>query len=200
MKIFENTEHINFENIEHLAKHILETTTEDEESVTVVADRWLITDLLGELLTYEKVDIGLAYMHPIEDYEDEYMLTVYYNDDEGEDWYEVSVEPAKIKGGSHYLSADGYVLLHETVNSRIQLDMEKNVTCRPDRCDWFSIDDEYYDDDFDIDNTEKEIAPQGKAEKAEHGKNANKGDFESEFAKLFKEFSDFLFRWQCSLL
>lgn len=108
----------NFENIEELVAHMFEKS-DDDELVSVVADKDLAVAIMKELLDYDDVILNFANVDTY-DYDKEYLVSLY--DDTDTDYWYVSIEQIYDDEKEIYFSNGGYVLFHEDVNSKALID------------------------------------------------------------------------------
>lgn len=120
-----------FNTIEDIFDCMLSTVDVDYP-VSVVANEFLIKELLRQFMTYDCVDLEFCDINSI-GYDREYILTL--NDDE-ECGLVLSVDKAYYAEKDIYLSTDGFVLFHENVPCKALTDMQKNQFTEFDY-DWF---------------------------------------------------------------
>lgn len=120
-----------FNTIEDIFDCMLSTVDVDYP-VSVVANEFLIKELLRQFITYDCVDLEFCDINSI-GYDREYILTL--NDDE-ECGLVLSVDKAYYAEKDIYLSTDGFVLFHENVPCKALTDMQKNQFTEFDY-DWF---------------------------------------------------------------
>lgn len=120
-----------FNTIEDIFDCML-STVDIDYPVSVVANEFLIKELLRQFMTYECVDLEFCDINSI-GYDREYILTL--NDDE-ECGLVLSVDKAYYAEKDIYLSTDGFVLFHENVPCKALTDMQKNQFTEFDY-DWF---------------------------------------------------------------
>lgn len=132
---------LNFEDIEDIVDYMIDEV-EEEKPISVVADRYMVLDIMREMLEYNAISIDICNIEPIEEYDKEYVLTLFVNCDD--DSLCFSVEDIYNYEKDMYFAVDGYVLFHEDVNSKALIDMQNNkyvdITY-----DWFIIGEEECD-------------------------------------------------------
>ena len=153
-----------YDNVEQLVSDIFHTLEVDEDVVSVVADKELVSSIMQETLTYKNVSIDYCNIDSFA-YDREYFISLSYDDDD-ECWY-ICVDPAYNGNKEKYNDMGGYVLFHEDVNSKALIDIQNNEMSFLTGHDWFVIgeddsfetDDEEYDDvEQDVTNEEADVA------------------------------------------
>lgn len=137
-----------FKSIEDLVENIFDLITYDDP-VSVVLHKNMAVDVLNELMQYD--DMVLEYCDiDTFSYDKEYLLTVYFGDNQ---WH-VTIEQAYDFKKKKYIPAFGTVLFHEDVNSKSQIDIENDLVSDVTDMYWFEIDDnaDFYDDECDYDD------------------------------------------------
>lgn len=137
-----------FNTIEDIFDCMLSTVDVDYP-VSVVANEFLIKELLRQFMTYDCVDLEFCDINSI-GYDREYILTL--NDDE-ECGLVLSVDKAYYAEKDIYLSTDGFVLFHENVPCKAQIDMEKNEYTEFE-FDWFVLTCDEEEDNFGFEDDE----------------------------------------------
>lgn len=148
---------LNFENTEEFVSYMFENIDNEDNSVSVIANKKISIDIMKELLNYENVILNSCEIDYDEEYDREYAVSL-FNDIESDYWY-VSVEKSYLFEKKKYASTGGYVLFHEDVNSKALIDMQNNDCTPLVAYDWFVIDednksgnDDVTDEDTDIDS------------------------------------------------
>lgn len=118
-----------------------------EFPVSVVAAKDIIVDIMTELLLYEDVTMDYCEMSGDNEYDYEYLLTLFYDED-NEKWYFGVIHAYDVEK-EKYISIDGLVLFHEDTNSKAQVQMMNGKILKPSKCGWFSIGEEEDIDDDD---------------------------------------------------
>jgi len=121
-----------FNTIEDIFDCMLSTVDVDYP-VSVVANEYITKELLRVFMMYDCVALDKCDLDP--SYYKEYILTL--NDDE-EEGFILDVQKAYDEEADKYLSTDGFVLFHENVQCKAQLDMEKNEHTEFES-DWFVL-------------------------------------------------------------
>lgn len=135
---------INFENIEDLVAHMFEHLDNEDNLVSVIANKQIVTDIMVELLSYKNVILNSCDIDYEEEYDREYIVSL-FDDAESDNWY-VNVEKCYLIEKDKYVATDGYVLFHEDVNSKAMIDMQNNEYAPLSEHDWFTIEEEELDD------------------------------------------------------
>lgn len=177
---------LNFDDIEDLISYIFEKL-DDDESVSVVANKDLSLSIIKELLEYENIILKYANVDDYE-YNREYIVTL-HDDIDTDDW-DIAIEPIYNYEKEMYFGTDGYVLFHEDVNSKVMIDMQNNKNVEISGHDWFVINDESDDNDTDeheMDNgkvSETKPSTTSSATYKINGKEVSKDRYESELEKI----------------
>ena len=145
------TKMLNFDNIEDLVAYMFENLDNEDNCVSVVANKDLALSIVKELLDYN--DIILKYAN-IDDYEydKEYIVTLH--DDLNSDSWDIAIEQIYNYEKEMYFGTDGYVLFHEDVNSKAMIDMQNNENIELSGHDLFVIGEDVDSDINNEDNTE----------------------------------------------
>ncbi|MBD5534517.1 MAG: hypothetical protein HDQ99_02435 [Lachnospiraceae bacterium] len=142
---------LNFNNIEDLVTHMFENLDNEDNLVSVVANKDITVEIMKELLAYDNVILDLCNVNSFE-YDREYLLSLH--DETDTDHWHVSVEQIYNYDKEMYLGTSGYVLFHEDVNSKAMLDMQNNEFMPLGEHDWFIFWETAAEDDYEDDNTE----------------------------------------------
>ncbi len=140
----------NFEDIEHLVSYMFEKL-EGDEPVSVVADKNFVVEVMQELLTYNNIILNICEIEASNEYDREYLVSLYNTTDEG--YWTINVEKIYSYEKGKYFSIGGYILFHEDVNSKALIDMQNNEIGH----DWFVIGEDEETDDTD-DSEEREVS------------------------------------------
>lgn len=131
---------LNFENIEDLVSNMFENLDNEDNLVSVIANKQMIIDIMVELLNYKNVILNSCELDYEEEYDREYIVSL-FNDVESDYWY-VNVEKCYLTEKEKYVSTEGYVLFHEDVNSKALIDMQNNEYVSLGEHDWFTVGEE----------------------------------------------------------
>lgn len=115
---------LNFNTIEDLVSHMFESTDNEDNLVSVIADKEMSVEIMKELLDYENVILNSCEIDFDEEYDREYIVSL-FDDIESDKWY-VNVEKSYRSDKENYISTGGYVLFHGDVNSKAIIDMQNN--------------------------------------------------------------------------
>ena len=126
---------ITFINIDNLCGHIIDMA--EKEVVNMIAHRGIILETLRCIEHSYNIKIGCIDIDFVNDYDKEYTLCTYYDDDS--DLLNVSIEKLFDEEKNCYLGVDGYVLIHENANSRVLRDILDNHNSEVSDYDWFAI-------------------------------------------------------------
>ena len=126
---------ITFINIDNLCEHIIDMA--EKEVVNMIAHRGIILETLRCIEHSYNIKIGCIDIDFVNDYDKEYTLCTYYDDDS--DLLNVSIEKLFDEEKNCYLGVDGYVLIHENANSRALRDILDNHNSEVSDYDWFAI-------------------------------------------------------------
>lgn len=127
---------LKFEDIEDLVSYMFEKTDGDK-TVSVVADKDLAVEIMTELLSYEDMILDIAEVDTF-DYDKEYVVSLWSELDT--DYWHVSIEQAYDYENEQYNPIYyGYVLFHEDVNSKAQIEMKNDMSDNLLCCDWFIL-------------------------------------------------------------
>lgn len=129
---------INFENVEDLVDYMFENC--EEQTVSVIANKEIVTDILKELLCYEDTQIDICELDTDEEYDREYAVVLYKETDI--DKWTFGVEKIYLEDQNKYISTGDYVLFHEDVNSKALIDAQNNEYMPLGEHDWFTIGEE----------------------------------------------------------
>lgn len=130
---------LNFENIEDLVSHMFENLDNEDNLVSVIANKQMTTDIMAELLNYKSVILESCEIDYAEEYDREYIVSL-FDDVESDYWY-VNVEKCYLSEKEKYVATEGYVLFHEDVNSKALIDMQNNEYVSLGEHDWFTVGD-----------------------------------------------------------
>lgn len=131
---------LNFENIEDLVSHMFANLDNENNLVSVIANKQMTIDIMVELLNYKNVILNSCDIDDNNDYSREYRISLYDNVDS--DYWYVNVEKDYLADTGYYLGADGHVLFHENVNSKAMIDMQNNEHMPLETYDWFTVGEE----------------------------------------------------------
>lgn len=131
---------LNFENIENLVSHMFDNLDNEDNLVSVIANKKMVTDIMVELLNYKNVILESCALDYDEEYDREYIVSL-FDDVESDNWH-VNVEKCYLAQKDKYVSTDGYILFHEDVNSKAMVDMQNNEYMPLGEHDWFAIGEE----------------------------------------------------------
>lgn len=143
---------INFENVEELVDCMFENC--EDQTVSVIANKDVVTDILKELLCYKDTDVDICELDSDEEYDREY--TVILHKDPNADKWTFGVEKIYLEDQDKYISTGDYVLFHEDVNSKALIDAQNNEYMPLRDHDWFTVGEEE-SEDTDENDTDKEI-------------------------------------------
>lgn len=135
---------LNFENIEDLVSHMFANLDNENNLVSVIANKQMITDIMVELLNYKNVILNSCDIDYEEEYDREYIVSL-FDDVESDNWY-VNVEKSYLPEKEKYVATEGYVLFHEDVNSKAMIDIQNNEYMSLEDYDWFTIGEEKLED------------------------------------------------------
>ena len=145
---------LNFENIEDLVSHMFANLGNENNLVSVIANKQMITDIMVELLNYKNVILNSCDIDYEEEYDREYIVSL-FDDAESDNWY-VNVGKSYLPEKEKYVATEGYVLFHEDVNSKAMVDMQNSKIFLLDDHDWFTVGETEFDD-ADEDGNNKDI-------------------------------------------
>lgn len=112
-----------YDDVEQLVADMFHTLEVDEDVISVIADKELISQIMQEMLIYEDVAIDYCNIDAFT-YDKEYFISLHYDDDD-EYWY-ICVDQIYNYNKEKYNSMGGYVLFHEDVNSKALVDIQNN--------------------------------------------------------------------------
>lgn len=135
---------LNFENIENLVSHMFDNLDNEDNLVSVIANKKMVTDIMVELLNYKNVILESCELDYDEEYDREYIVSL-FDDVESDNWH-VNVKKCYLAQKDKYISTDGYILFHEDVNSKAMVDMQNNEYMPLGEHDWFTIGNEELED------------------------------------------------------
>ena len=141
---------LNYENIENLVSHMFDNLDNEDNLVSVIANKKMVTDIMVELLNYKNVILESCELDYDEEYDREYIVSL-FDDVESDNWH-VNVEKCYLAQKDKYVSTDGYILFHEDVNSKEMVDMQNNEYMPLGEHDWFTIGNEELEDINEDDN------------------------------------------------
>lgn len=136
---------LNFIDVSDLVNYMFENF-EYGKPISIVANKELSIDIMKELLAYENTVIEICDINAYE-YDKEYLVTL--DSESDEDCWHIYVEQIYNYEAESYYGMDGYVLLHEDVNSKALIDMQQNELLRPESHDWFVIGEDIEENDSD---------------------------------------------------
>ena len=153
---------LNFENIEDLVSHMFANLGNENNLVSVIANKQMITDIMVELLNYKNVILNSCDIDYEEEYDREYIVSL-FDDAESDNWY-VNVGKSYLPEKEKYVATEGYVLFHEDVNSKAMVDMQNDEYMPLGEHDWFTIGNEELEgineDDNDVETNLNETDPE----------------------------------------
>lgn len=126
---------IAFSDIGSLCEHIIDMA--EKEVVNMIAHRGIVLETLRCIEHSCNIEIGCLDIDFVNDYDKEYTLCTYY--DEDSDLLNISIEKLFDEEKNCYLGVDGYVLIHENANSRALRDILDNHNSEVSDYDWFAI-------------------------------------------------------------
>lgn len=132
---------INFENVEDLVDYMFENC--EEQTVSVIANKEIVTDILKELLCYEDTKVDICELDTDEEYDREYAVILYKESDI--DKWTFGVEKIYLEDQNKYISTGDYVLFHEDVNSKVLIDAQNNEYMSLGEHEWFTVGEEESD-------------------------------------------------------
>lgn len=132
---------INFENVEDLVDYMFENC--EEQTVSVIANKEIVTDILKELLCYEDTKVDICELDTDEEYDREYAVILYKESDI--DKWTFGVEKIYLEDQNKYISTGDYVLFHEDVNSKVLIDAQNNEYMPLGEHEWFTVGEEESD-------------------------------------------------------
>lgn len=186
---------VNFDNIEDLVAYMFENLDNEDNCVSVIANKDLALSIVKELLDYSDTILKYANVDDYE-YDKEYIVTLY--DDVDSDSWDVAIEPIYNYEKEMYFGTDGYVLFHEDVNSKAMIDMQNNENIELTGHDWFTIGEDDIENDTETDDedsdseysvTVKVGLDTNEAEKIIHDmENIMRREFPSMFDLLYRPF------------
>lgn len=147
---------LNFDNIEELVLYMFDKSDNDDNLVSVIANKEMIIEIMNELLDYDNVILNSCDIDDDCDYNKEYRISLY--DDVDSDYWYVNVEKDYDSKNGHYLGSDGYVLFHEDTNSKSFIDKQNNELMPLDDHDWFVVGEDIKEDDSDEDDSDEDNA------------------------------------------
>lgn len=152
---------LNFENVEDLVFHMFANLDNEDNLVSVIANKQMIIDIMVELLNYKNVILESCELDYDEEYDREYIVSL-FDDVESDNWH-INVEKCYLPEKQKYVATEGYVLFHEDVNSKAMVDMQNNEYMPLGEHDWFAIGNEELEgineDDNDVETNLNETDP-----------------------------------------
>ena len=153
---------LNFENIEDLVSHMFANLDNENNLVSIIANKHMTTNIMVELLNYKNVFLDSCEIDYEAEYDKEYIVSL-FDDVESENWH-VNVEKCYLPEKEKYVATEGYVLFHEDVNSKALIDMQNNEYMPLGDHNWFTIGEEEsentdegdWDEEGDLDNADPE--------------------------------------------
>ena len=153
---------LNYENIENLVSHMFDNLDNEDNLVSVIANKKMVTDIMVELLNYKNVILESCELDYDEEYDREYIVSLF--DDVESDNRHINVEKCYLPEKQKYVATEGYVLFHEDVNSKALIDMQNNECMPLGDHDWFTIGNEELEcineDDNDVEINLDETDPE----------------------------------------
>lgn len=146
---------LNFENIEDLVSHMFTNLDNENNLVSVIANKHLTTAIMVELLNYKNVFLDSCEIDYEEEYDKEYIISL-FDDMESDSWY-VNIEKCYLPEKEKYISTEGYVLFHEDVNSKALIDMQNNEYMPLGDHDWFTVGNEALENTDENNSKEKPV-------------------------------------------
>lgn len=141
---------LNFDDIEHLISYMFDNLDNEDNLVSVIANKEMIIEIMNELLEYENVVLESCEIDYDEEYDKEYIVSL-FDDVESDKWY-VNVEKSYLSNSNKYVATGGYVLFHEDVNSKVMINMQNNELSPLGDHDWFVVSEDIEEDNLDEDN------------------------------------------------
>jgi hypothetical protein len=92
---------LNFENVEDLVSHMFANLDNEDNLVSVIANKQMIIDIMVELLNYKNVILNSCDIDDNNDYSREYRISLYDNVDS--DYWYVNVEKDYLVDTGYYL-------------------------------------------------------------------------------------------------
>lgn len=145
---------LKFENVEDLVSHMFANLGNENNLVSVIANKQMITDIMVELLNYKNVILNNCDIDYEEEYDREYIVSL-FDDAESDNWY-VNVGKSYLPEKEKYVATEGYVLFHEDVNSKAMVDMQNSKVFPLNDHDWFTVGETEFDE-TDEDGNNKDI-------------------------------------------
>lgn len=198
---------LNFENIENLVSHMFANLDNEDNLVSVIANKKMVTDIMVELLNYKNVILESCELDYDEEYDREYIVSL-FNDVESDNWH-INVEKCYLAQKDKYVSTDGYILFHEDVNSKAMVDMQNNEYLPLGEHDWFTIGNEELEgineDDNDVETNLNETDPEDELDDSGYSVTVKVGldndeaermirDMRKNFQREFSDMFDMLYR------
>ena len=81
---------LNYENIENLVSHMFDNLDNEDNLVSVIANKKMVTDIMVELLNYKNVILESCELDYDEEYDREYIVSL-FDDVESDNWH-INVE------------------------------------------------------------------------------------------------------------
>ena len=94
---------LNFENIEDFVSHMFANLDNENNLVSVIANKHLATGIMVELLSYKNVFLDSCEIDYEEEYDKEYIVSL-FDDAESDNWY-VNVEKCYLPEKEKYYAA-----------------------------------------------------------------------------------------------
>lgn len=198
---------LNFENVEDLVSHMFDNLDNEDNLVSVIANKKMVTDIMAELLNYKNVILESCELDYDEEYDKEYIVSL-FDDVESDNWH-VNVEKCYLPEKQKYVATEGYVLFHEDVNSKAMVDMQNNEYMPLGEHDWFTIGNEELEgineDDNDVETNLNETDPKDELDDSRYSitvkvsLNTDEAekiicDMRKNFQREFSEMVDWLYR------
>lgn len=197
---------LNFENIEDLVSHMFANLDNENNLVSVIANKHITTGIMVELLNYKNVFLDSCEIDYEEEYDKEYIVSL-FDDVESDSWY-VNVEKCYLPEKQKYVATEGYVLFHEEVNSKALIDMQNNEYMPLGDHNWFTISEELKgvneddsDDETNLDDAdpEDEFSDSGYSVTVKVGLDTDEAermirDMRKNFRREFSDMFDMLYR------
>lgn len=180
---------LNFENVEDLVSHMFANLDNEDNLVSVIANKQMIIDIMVELLNYKNVILESCELDYDEEYDREYIVSL-FDDVESDNWH-INVEKCYLPEKQKYVATEGYVLFHEDVNSKAMVDMQNNEYMPLGEHDWFTIGNEALEgineDDNDVETNLNETDPEDELDDSEYSITVKVGLDTDEAEKIIRD-------------
>lgn len=195
---------INFDDIEHLVSYMFDNLDNEDNLVSVIADKEMIVAIMNELLDYENVILNSCDIDDDSDYNKEYRISLY--DDVDSDYWYINVGKDYDSKNGRYLGVDGYVLFHEDTNSKSFINKQNNELMPLGDHDWFVVGEDVEEDDSEEDiKSDTKLSTNTKEVYRVNGKEVDKDtylkmidkinrDIDKDMNREFSDMFDLLYR------